>query len=65
MRTDSKLSTRISTDADLHVSSGCVRMDENAAIPNALKDALIKDLHASHQAAGEWYAWPSIAGGYT
>ena len=33
---------------DLHVSSGCLCMDEKVAIPNALKDALIKDLHASN-----------------
>ena len=33
---------------DLHVSSGCVCMDEKVAIPNALKDALIEDLHAIH-----------------
>ena len=33
---------------DLHVNSGCVCMDEKVAIPNALKDALIEDLHASH-----------------
>ena len=33
---------------DLHVSSGCVCMDEKVAIPNALKDALVEDLHASH-----------------
>ena len=32
----------------LHVNSGCVCMDENVAILNALKDALIEDLHASH-----------------
>ena len=37
---------------DPHVSSGCVCMDEKVAIPNALKDALIEDLHASHQ--GSW-----------
>ena len=37
---------------DLHVSSGCVYMDEKVAIPNALKDALFKDLHASHP--GSW-----------
>ena len=33
---------------DLHVSSGCVCMDEKVAIPNALKDAMIEDLHTSH-----------------
>ena len=33
---------------DLHVTGGCVCMDEKVAIPNALKDALIDDLHASH-----------------
>ena len=37
---------------DLHVSSGCVRMDEKVGIPNTLKDALIEDLHASHP--GSW-----------
>ena len=37
---------------DLHVSSGCACMDEKVAIPNALKDALIEDLHASHP--GSW-----------
>ena len=37
---------------DLHVSSGCVCMDKKVAIPNALKDALIEDLHASHP--GSW-----------
>ena len=37
---------------DLHVSSGCVCMNEKVAIPNALKDALIEDLHASHP--GSW-----------
>ena len=37
---------------DLHVSSGCVCMDEKVAIPNALKDALLEDLHASHP--GSW-----------
>ena len=37
---------------DLHVTGGCVCMDEKVAIPNALKDALIDDLHASHP--GSW-----------
>ena len=37
---------------DLHVTGGCVCMDEKVAIPNALKDALIEDLHASHP--GSW-----------
>ena len=37
---------------DLHVSSGWVCMDEKVAISNALKDALIEDLHASHP--GSW-----------
>ena len=37
---------------DLHVSSGCVCMDEKVAILNTLKDALIEDLHASHP--GSW-----------
>ena len=37
---------------DLHVSSGCVRMDEKVALPNALMEALIEDVHASHQ--GSW-----------
>ena len=37
---------------DLHVKSGCVCTDEKAAIPNALKDALIEDLHTSHP--GSW-----------
>ena len=37
---------------DLHVSRGCVCMDEKVAIPNALKYALIEDLHASHP--GSW-----------
>ena len=33
---------------DLDVGGGCVCMDEKVAIPNALKDALVEDLHASH-----------------
>ena len=37
---------------DLHVSSGCVCMDEKVAIPKALKDALVEDLHASNP--GSW-----------
>ena len=37
---------------DLHVISGCVCMDEKVAIPNALKDALVEDLNASHP--GSW-----------
>ena len=37
---------------DLHVSSGCVCMDEKVAIPNDLKDALVEDLHTSHP--GSW-----------
>ena len=37
---------------DLHVTGGCVCMDEKVAIRNALKDALIEDLHASHP--GSW-----------
>ena len=37
---------------DLHVSGDCVCMGEKVAIPNALKDALIEDLHASHP--GSW-----------
>ena len=37
---------------DLHVSSGFVCMDEKVAIPNALKDAPIEDLHASHTGSG-------------
>ena len=37
---------------DLHVTGGCVCMDEKVAIPIALKDALIEDLHASHP--GSW-----------
>ena len=37
---------------DLHVTGGCVCMDEKVAIPNALNDALIEDLHASHP--GSW-----------
>ena len=37
---------------DFHVTGGCVCMDEKVAIPNALKDALIDDLHASHP--GGW-----------
>ena len=37
---------------DLHVTGGCVCMDEKVAIPNALKEALIDDLHASHP--GSW-----------
>ena len=36
----------------LHVSGGCVCRDEKVATLNALKDALIDDLHASH--AGSW-----------
>ena len=38
---------------DIHVISGCVRMDEKVAIPNALKDALIKNLHASQPGCWE------------
>ena len=34
------------------MTGGCVCMDEKVAIPNALKDALIEDLHASHP--GSW-----------
>ena len=37
---------------DLHVSDGCICMEEKVAIPNALEDALIEDLHASH--SGSW-----------
>ena len=37
---------------DLHVSSGCVRMDEKVAILNALKQALTEDLQAS--CPGRW-----------
>ena len=37
---------------ELHVSGGCVCMDEKVAILNALKGALIEDLHASHP--GSW-----------
>ena len=37
---------------DLHVSSECVCMDENVALPNSLKYALVDDLHASHP--GSW-----------
>ena len=37
---------------DLHVSSWCVCKDEKVAIPNALKEALIEDPHASHP--GSW-----------
>ena len=37
---------------DLHVTGGCVCMDEKVANPNALKDALIDDLYASHP--GSW-----------
>ena len=37
---------------DLHVSGGCVCIDEKMAIPNDLKDALIEDIHASHP--GSW-----------
>ena len=33
---------------DLHVSIGCMFMDEKVAIPNTLKVALIEDLQASH-----------------
>ena len=33
---------------DLHVSSVFVYMDGKVAIPNALKDAFIEDLHASY-----------------
>ena len=49
---------------DLHVSSGCVYMDEKVAIPNALKDALVEDLHASHPGScglvymARHYWWP-------
>ena len=37
---------------DLHVSNGCVCMDEKVAIPNTLKYSLIEDLHTSHP--GSW-----------
>ena len=37
---------------DLHVTGGCVCLDEKVALLNALKDAFIKDLHASHP--GSW-----------
>ena len=33
---------------DLHVSSGCVCMEEKVAITNALEEALTEDVHASH-----------------
>ena len=38
---------------DLYVSSFCVCMDEMVEIPNALKEELKEDLHASNRAAGE------------
>ena len=49
---------------DLRVISGCVCMDDKVAIPNALKEALVEDLHANHP--GTWgkicmaqhYWWP-------
>ena len=37
---------------DHHDSIGCLCMDEKVAIPKALKDAMIEDLHASHP--GSW-----------
>ena len=33
---------------ELHVRSGCVCIDENVAIPNDLREALIEDIHSSH-----------------
>ena len=51
---------------DLFVSSGCVCMDEKVAIPNALKETVLEDLHASHPwAAGEWFVWTNTVGGHT
>ena len=50
---------------DLQVSSSCVFMDEKVAIPNALKEALIEDLYASHPAFVQWFVWPNIAVGQT
>ena len=40
-------------------------MDEKVVIPDALKDALIEDVHASHPVAGGSYVWPGIVGGHT
>ena len=37
---------------DFQVRSGCVCVDENLAIPNVLREALIEDIHASHP--GTW-----------
>ena len=37
---------------DLHVRSGCVCVDEQVAIPNVLREALIDDIHSSHP--GTW-----------
>ena len=37
---------------DLHVRSGCVCVDEKVAIPNVLREAMIDDIHSSHQ--GTW-----------
>ena len=34
---------------DLHVWSGCACIDEKVAIPNVLREALIDDIHSSHQ----------------
>ena len=37
---------------DLHVRSGCVCIDEKVAIPNALREAMIDDIHSSQP--GTW-----------
>ena len=50
---------------DLHVNGGCVCMDKKVAIPNALKDALLKICMRVTQVAGGWYVWLSTAGGHT
>ena len=50
---------------DLYASSFCVCMDEKVENPNALKEELKEDLHASHRAAGEWYVWTNTVSDHT
>ena len=50
---------------DLHVSGGCVCVDEKVAVPYALKDAHIGDLHASQSGSWGMIFMASIVGGHT
>ena len=47
---------------DLHVKSGCLCVDQRAAIPNSIKEAVLESIHMTHP--GNWgmislfqYAW--------